>query len=108
MKNIFANFKSAAIIGFLLLLPFMILELVNRRNLPESFPVALFGFLWGLSIIFIVILTPLVQLARTRTGFMAKPVPLFVGVSFLALIAIMLGGVVIDQIPCFMGVPNCD
>jgi hypothetical protein len=45
MKSITTNLRSAAIISFILVPPFMMLELVNRRNLPESFPVRQPAFL---------------------------------------------------------------
>jgi hypothetical protein len=39
---------------------------------------------------------------------MANPINLLLRVAFLALIAWMWGGILIDQMPCFLGVPNCD
>jgi hypothetical protein len=43
MKNILTNFRSPATINLVLVILFMILEWVNRRNFPESFPIVLFG-----------------------------------------------------------------
>lgn len=107
-KSIITTLGSAALISFILLLPFMILESVNRRNLHESFPVALFGFLWLLPVTFIVILVPMVRAVRTGQGVMANPINLLFRVTFLALIAAVWGWGLIDQLPCFLGVPNCD
>ena len=39
---------------------------------------------------------------------MAHPTNLLFRVAFLALIAIIWAGILIDQLPCFLGVPNCD
>jgi len=108
MRNIFANLKSPAVISFILVLPFMILEVVNRRSFNEGFPIPLFVILWILPIIFIVTLTPIVQSVRTRSSVMAKPIPLLLRVVFLILILWLWGGIIIDQLPCFLGVPNCD
>jgi len=108
MKNIFTNLRSPAIISFMLVLPFMILELVNRRNLPESFPIQLFGILWLLPTVFIAILMPIVRNVRAGDGIMSNPINLLLRVAFMAFIAMMWGGILIDQLPCFLGVPNCD
>ena len=108
MQTILTNLRSPALISLLIVLPFMILELVNRRNFNEGFPFPLFGFLWVLPIIFIVTLTPIVQTVRTGNSVMAKPISLLLRVALLLFIAWFWFGIVIDQMPCFLGVPNCD
>ena len=108
MKNIFTNLRSPVIISFILVIPFMILELVNRRNFNEGFPFPLFGFLWVLPIIFIVTLAPIVQTVRAGNSVMAKPISLLLRVAFMLFIAWFWGSILIDQMPCFLGVPNCD
>ncbi len=108
MKNIFTSLRSPVIISFILVFPFIILELVNRRNFPENFPIVLFGLLWLLPIIFIVTLTPIIQTVRTGNSVMAKPISLLLRVALLLFIAWFWSGIVIDQMPCFLGVPNCD
>jgi hypothetical protein len=76
-----------------------VLELVNRREVGEGFPVALFVLLWMLpagmtrSII-----------SRRRSG--AAGMALRVGL--VGLFAWLWVGLLIDQMPCFLGVPNCD
>jgi hypothetical protein len=107
MKNILTNL-SPAIIGFILVFPFMILELVNRRNFPESFPIVLFGLLWLLPMLFIVTVMPIVRNVRAGNSIIANPINLLLRVAFLVLIAWMWVGILIDQMPCFLGVPNCD
>jgi len=108
MGNILINSRSAAIISFILVLPLMILELVNRRNFHEGFPIALFSLLWLLPVAFIVILVPMVRNIRAGNNIIENPFKLFLAVVILVLIAWMWGGLLIDQLPCFMGVPNCD
>ena len=108
MKTITTDLRSAAIFSFILVLPFMILEWVNHRNLHESFPVALFGFLWLLPTAFIVILVPMVRTVRAGQSVVANPINLLFRVALLTLIAAVWGWGFIDQLPCFMGVPNCD
>lgn len=118
-KNILTNLSSAAIISFLLALPFMILEfmfkVVNRlgalslRNVLDL--TVVFGLLWLLPVVFIVILMSIVRNVRAGNSTMANPANLLFllsRVAILALIAMFWGGFLIDQLPCFLGVPNCD
>lgn len=46
MQTSLKRFGSAALISFLLILPFAVMEIVNRRNYNEEFPYMLFSFLW--------------------------------------------------------------
>lgn len=108
MKYILTNFRSPAIISLILVLPFMILELVNRRNFHEGFPVVLFSLLWLLPVIFIGIAMPILRNMRAGDRFMTNPLILLFRVALLALLAWMWMGILIDQMPCFLGVPNCD
>jgi len=45
---------------------------------------------------------------RAGNSLMANPINLLLAVAILTLIAMTWGGLLIDQIPCLMGVPNCD
>lgn len=110
MKNIAANPKLAAIISFLLVLPFALLDLLfnplRRQNVLAQ--IVLFGLLWLLPMVFIVILAPIVQSVRAGNNILTSPVTLLFRVAFLVIIAWMWGAAIIDQLPCFIGVPNCD
>jgi hypothetical protein len=109
MKNFFTTLRSSLITSFSLVLPFMILELVNRRSFHEDFPIVLFGLLWLLPVAFIIVLTPIVRNARgAGNSILANPINLLLAVTILVVIALMWGGLLIDQLPCFLGVPNCD
>ncbi|MBI1879278.1 MAG: hypothetical protein HYR94_13845 [Chloroflexi bacterium] len=110
MRNILTNLRSAAIISFILVLPFAILEFLNTTLTKQNAfgLTVLFGLLWLLPMAFIVILMPLVRNLRAGNSIMANPINLLLRVAFLVLIAWTWGGVLIDQLPCFMGVPNCD
>lgn len=70
MKNSIANLGSAAVLSFLMLFPFLIMELVNRQSFrasgKEEFPIPLFVFLFVWGIVFILILMPIVQSLRAR------------------------------------------
>jgi uncharacterized membrane protein len=86
----------------------MILELANRRNFHEGFPIPLFGILWLLPMLFIVILTPILRTVREGNSVLANPFHLLVRITLLALITWLWAAILIDQLPCFLGVPNCD
>ena len=108
MKNIFINLRMPAIISSILVLPLMILELVNRRSFHEDFPIALFGLLWLLPAAFVLILMPIVRSARSGNRIIKNPASFLLRVAFLVLIAWLWVSLILDQMPCFLGVPNCD
>jgi hypothetical protein len=109
-KNIAANLKWAALISLLLVLPFAILESLNNTITRQSAPglILLFGVLWLLPTAFIVTLVPVVRSARAGNSLMANPLRLLFKVAVLVIIAWFWGSLFVDQLPCFMGVPNCD
>ena len=108
MKNSLIHPRSAALISLLLVFPFMILELINRRNFHEGFPVTLFVVMWLLPMMFILTVMPIVRNVRAGNSIVANPINLVLRAVFLALIALMWMGILIDQMHCFLGVPNCD
>ena len=75
MQTILKTSGSSALISFLLILPFMIMEVVNRRNFNEDFPVMLFFVLWLNLFAISLILLPIVRGRRTGNHDMANPVP---------------------------------
>ena len=75
MQTTLKTFGSSVLISFLLILPFMIMEVVNRRNFNEDFPVMLFFVLWLNLFAISLILLPIVRGRRTGNHAMANPVP---------------------------------
>jgi hypothetical protein len=108
MKNTFTNFRSPALIGLLFVIPFMVMEAVNTQNINAIFNIPLFGIMWLLPVLFILIGMPIVRNVRAGNSILANPVLLLIRVVFLILIAWFWAGLLIDQMPCFLGVPNCD
>lgn len=110
LKSIAANAKLAAVVSFFLVLPFALLDLLfnplRRQNLLD--PLVLFGLLWLLPVAFILILAPVVRSARAGNNIPTNPVTLLFRVAILLVIACAWGVAIIDQLPCFIGVPNCD
>lgn len=101
------SLRTPAIISSGLVLPFMILEWINRRGLPEGFPVALFGVMWVLPFSFTLISTPIVRSlsARSRDLVARLVLPRAILLIFIAWLWVSITA---DQLPCFLGVPNCD
>jgi hypothetical protein len=75
MKALLTNIRSSALYGLLLILPFLIMEVVNRRNFNEGFPIVLFIVLWLNVFAVSSILLPIVQGRRTGKHDTANPVP---------------------------------
>jgi uncharacterized membrane protein len=86
----------------------MVMEVTNRSSFNEGFPIVLFIVMWFLPVIFFLILTPIIRTIRTGNSLLASPFKLLLSITFLVLIAIVWTGALIDQMPCFLGVPNCD
>jgi hypothetical protein len=108
MQSILTNLRGPAIISFLLIIPLMVMEVVNRRNFHEGFPIPLFVIMWLLPLLFILTATPIVRNRRAGKSIIANPVILVIRVVFLAFLAWTWFGILMDQMPCFLGVPNCD
>ena len=102
-----ATLSVAAVTGAVLVLPLLLLEWMNTRGFPAGFPAALFLFLWILGAAFVVILMPML---RTRAdGRRATPsIADAARVVLLMVIAAVWVTLVTDQMPCFLGFPNCD
>ena len=100
--------KIPLLFSTIILLPFVLLEFVNRRIFHEPFPFFLFFILWLLPAAFMLILLSAVQ--RGKAGFHSKLhlASLLVSVACLMLLAGVWLAILHDQGPCFMGVINCD
>ena len=75
MQTILKTSGSSALISFLLILPFMIMEVVNRRIFNEDFPIMLFFVMWLNLFAISLILLPIVRGRRTSNHDMANPIP---------------------------------
>jgi hypothetical protein len=75
MQTTLKALGSSTLISFLLILPFMIMEVVNRRHLNEDFPFMLFFVLWLNLFAISLILLPIVRGKRAGNHDMANPVP---------------------------------
>lgn len=128
MENVISNNKSAAIIGFVLAMPLAILLLIEVSGIEplHGFLVTLtteggdnprlstFGKIFTLGVLlllplgFIISLMPIARNVRVGYGFTASPVNMLIAAALFIFIAILVITFVIDQYPCWIGVPNCD
>jgi len=127
MENTISNHKSAAIIGFLLAMPLAILLLImvydieplsgffktltteaDGHRISTLGRILEAGALLLLPLGFIISLVPVVQNARTGDGLTANPINLLIAAALFIFIATLIVSFVIDQYPCWIGVPNCD
>jgi len=86
--------RASAIVSSVVVLPFIVLQFVNGGGLND-FPVLLFGVMWLLGFLFLFVVT---------TRWLSLPVR----IVMLIVLTFCWTGLVIDQMPCFLGVPNCD
>jgi hypothetical protein len=75
MRTILKTLGSSTLIGLLLILPFVIMEVVNRRNLNEEFPVVLFFAMWLNLFAVSSILMPIVQITWSGKQDVADNIP---------------------------------
>ena len=108
IKNTLVTLRSPAMVSLVLLVPFLVLEFVNRRSFNEGFPLPLFAILWLLPMGFIVLLKPIVHNIQGADGLRAHPVQLLVRGILLLIIAWLWTVILLDQMPCFLRVPICD
>lgn len=112
MYTALSNLKQPAQVGAALALPFLALELgFNASGFSLKYILdtsILFGLLWLLPAAFMRLLLPLARSARAGEIVLEQPAALMLKIILLALIAVLWLSLLADQMPCFLGVPNCD
>ncbi len=102
------SFLSALLVSATLVVPFIIIQWVNRRAYHEEFPFLLFTFMSLHSLLIILSLTPALRRLRAERSLRALKLRHWAGLVLGVFLAYVYANVVIDQLPCFLGVPNCD
>lgn len=126
MSGVLSDSKAAAIAGALLALPFATLfTLLVLHVEPPLGPLELLVAVppgqpnvvgsaivlgaWLLCVFaFVLSATPIVRRARARKGLTSAPANVVVAAASLAFVVLFVGGIIVDQYPCWIGVPNCD
>jgi hypothetical protein len=94
--------------GLLAVLPFMTLEWATDSDLARSkFSLLLFGVMWVLASIFGFIALRMMRAPRARPIGASGWIGLGLRLSLLVLIAWFWVGLVVDQMPCFLGATGC-
>ena len=75
MQTIAKTHGPSVLLSFLLILPFMLMEVVNRPTPQEEFPVMLFFGMWLTLLAICLILLPIVRVRWTGNPDLAHPVP---------------------------------
>jgi hypothetical protein len=123
-NTLLTNPMSAAIISFLLALPFLtILSLLLLDieppfaalfNNPNPDQPNLLGTLIVLGAFLLAVAAcliaraPIVRTLQAGGSLFAHPVNLLLAVMILSFITMLVVGLIVDQYPCWIGVPNCD
>jgi hypothetical protein len=126
-STILSNPRTAALLSFLLALPFVtIISLLvfhirpplgplepllnnpnpDQPNVLSSF-VVLGAFLLAVAACLIA-RAPIMRTMQAGGRLLAHPINLMLALVILSFITRLVVGIVVDQFPCWMGVPNCD
>jgi len=127
MGNLFTNQKSAAVIGFLLAMPLAILLLIEVFSIEplssffkgltteaDGYSLNAFGRILTIGALlllpaaFVVNFIPMARNLRAGNSIAASPVNLLLAVALFIFISWLVGSFIVDQYPCWIGVPNCD
>ena len=101
-------FVTSLLISSTLVAPFVVLQLLNRRAFREDFPFVLFTFMSLHTLFIVLLLVPALRRLRSERNLRALKLGHWAGLVLSAFLAFAYVDVVIDQLPCFLGVPNCD
>lgn len=100
---------SAAVIGAILVAPLLFLSSgTTRRTRASSDYAVLFGVLWLLPTAFVMMAMPIMRGFSSGQTAPQRPAALALRIALLVVVAVMWLSIVSDQLPCFMGKPNCD
>jgi len=102
------SFGTSLLISSTLVAPFIVLQLVNRRAFHEELPFVLFTFMSLHSLLIVLLVTPALRCLRSERRLRALTLGHWAGLALSAFLTVAYVNVVIDQLPCFLGVPNCD
>ncbi len=106
--GILKSFVTSLLISSTLVAPFVVLQWVNRRTFHEDFPFVLFTFMSLHSLFIVLLLTPALRRLRSERNLRALKLGHWAGLVLSAFLIFAYADVVVDQLPCFLGVPNCD
>jgi hypothetical protein len=109
MRSVAKYLLVPGMIGLLTVIPFVILEWINTNGFRVyGFPAALYAFMWALAFIAASAGRDILASLRSVDRSISSPVKLILSAAVLLIAVTMWSSVIVDQSPCFMGIPNCD
>ena len=108
MNSKLKRFLTPIWLGLLCVLLFVIMESVNLGGIPDPFPYAIFLYLWLMFALFLLCLFAILRLAKSRVSKKERLPAYLLNALVLIFTAISIVALIVDQMPCFLGVPNCD
>lgn len=127
MNNTLTSSRWTAIGGVLLALPFAIMFtllligaeppsfgpleplLTPEVGQPNVVGTAIVMGAWLLALVaFILNVRPIVRDVRAARSIATSRANLLVAIAAFSFVALFVGGIIVDQYPCWIGVPNCD
>lgn len=108
MKNKILSLLIPIFLGVLATLPFVALEWTNGGQFKDGIPYPVFIPMWFFASAFFSLLIPFVQDIRARRDLLQDKLTLSLRLLALVFLIWLWIGFVSDQMPCFLGVPNCD
>ena len=102
------RFLTPILLGLLCTLPFFIMESVSLGGIPDPFPTAIFLYLWLMFSLLLLSLFAIFRLGKTKQSRKERLPAYLLNALVLLFCAISITMLLIDQMPCFLGVPYCD
>ena len=98
--------KLAAIISTMIIIPLALLKFNADASLDGVDSLVLLGFLWAIAFGVNWLLCLIYN--RSQFEILSRSVVLVLFVFLVLALALVWVGIVADQMPCFIGKPNCD
>ena len=102
------SFGASLLMSATLVAPFIVMQSVNRSTPGEELPFALFTFMSLNALLIVLLLTPPLRHLQAERSLRALGFAHWAGLSLGIVLVFVYANVVVDQLPCFLGVPNCD
>lgn len=99
---------TPVLLGLLCVLPFAVMEIVNLGRIPDPFPYAIFLYLWLMFALFLICLFAIVRIAKSRVNKQERLPAILLNALVLLFSVMSIVYLLADQMPCFLGMPNCD
>lgn len=104
----FWRLAAPVFISSTLVIPLVVLQWMNRRAFHEDFPFVLFAFMSVHALFIVLLVTPALRQLQLERRLGALKFHHWAGLAVAAVLISVYAEVVVDQLPCFLGVPNCD